>query len=56
MTPAGPRERLTAGASAQTRPRLIPTLPAGGMLLCIAGLAGCCVYGSVGASAPLLSR
>jgi len=56
MRPAGLRERRAADALAETRSRLIPTLSAGGLLVRIAGLAGYGVGGSVGASAPLLSR
>jgi hypothetical protein len=56
MTDRGLCEQLPAGASLQKQSRLIPTLPAGGLSVRIAGLAGCGVLGLFGASAPLLSR
>ncbi len=56
MSLGGLRERRSAGASAETRSRFIPSGFAGGYVVRIAGLADCGVGGSVGASAPLLSR
>ena len=40
----------------ERRTRVIATVAAGGLLVRIAGLAGCGVRGSIGASALLLNR